>query len=182
MPTEEYVMNGKRLSFETRPGVFAQYGLDKGSKLLLEYVDFPSRSKVLDLGCGCGFLGIAAASVSPEQSVFLVDSDIRAVNLAKENAKRNELNNVTVLLSDVTSGLPADVKFDVVISNPPTHQGREVVVQFIQEAHKVLKTGGVAYFVVNRMASVLDRMKEVFGNSEKIGRREGYIVFKAVKN
>lgn len=181
MPVQKIKISGKEFVFEIKPGVFGQYGLDYGSLLLLEVVDLPAYGNILDLGCGCGILGIAAAGLSLQSKVYLVDSDIRAVNLSKENAKRNKIKNIEVLLSDVASGLPDNIKFDLVISNPPTHQGREVLVQFIQDAHRVLKKGGVAYFVVNRMMSVLKKLSDEFGNSEKIVRKGGYIVFKAIK-
>ncbi|HUV71445.1 MAG TPA: methyltransferase [Clostridia bacterium] len=181
MSIEEIKLGGKSFSFETKPGVFAQYGLDYGSKLLLEVVDFPKTGNILDLGCGCGLLGIAAASLSPESSVYLVDSDIRAINLSKENAERNKIKNVQIILSDIISGLPPELEFDLVVCNPPTHQGKEVLLQFIGAAYQVLKKGGVAYFVVNRMMSVLKKLGKEFGNSEKVIKRKGYIVFKAIK-
>ncbi|MEK9179361.1 MAG: methyltransferase [Patescibacteria group bacterium] len=181
MATDTFVMNGQSFSFETKPGVFAQYGLDKGSKLLLDVVCHCERQSILDLGCGCGFIGIVLAGLIPISKVLCVDSDIRAINLTKENIKKNGLANVETLISDVTSNIPTNLKFDLVVSNPPTHQGREVLVQFIQAAHDVLNRYGTAYFVVNRMSSVLHRLEEIFGNSEKIDKREGYIVFKAVR-
>lgn len=181
MAVEEYTCGGRSFRLETRPGVFAQYGLDKGSKLLLEVVRFPQRGTILDLGCGCGFLGLVAAGVSPESQVHLVDSDIRAVNLSQHNAELNELANVVVTLSDGITNLPKDLKFDLVLSNPPTHQGREVVLQFIRDAYQVSKRGGVAYFVVNRLTSVFRKLEGEFGNAEKVVRRDGYIVFRAAK-
>lgn len=189
MAVENRVLGGKSFSFETKPGVFAQYGLDKGSKLLLDVICHCERptegsgawQSVLDLGCGCGFIGIMIAGLIPESKVLCVDSDIRAINLTKENVKRNGLRNVETQISDVTSDIPRNLKFDLVVSNPPTHQGREVLVQFIKEAHSILNKNGAVYFVVNRMSSVLHRLEEIFGNSEKIIKREGYIVFKAIK-
>lgn len=171
----------KVLKLEVLPGVFSQYGIDLGSKILLEEVEIPKNADVLDLGCGCGVLGLTIAVREPGTNVLLVDSDIRAVRLSRTNAKNNGIRNVMVELGDVTKDIPVNKKFDVVISNPPTHQGKEVVKEFIEGTFEVLKKGGCAYFVVNRMESVLKRLKEVFGNSEKVVRRQGYVVFKAVK-
>lgn len=175
------IHDDRELELEILPGVFSQYGIDTGSKILLEVVDIPENSEVLDLGCGCGVMGLTIAMRNTGTNVLMVDSDIRAVRLSRLNTKKNNIRNVTVELGDVTKDIPADKKFDVVVSNPPTHQGKEVVKEFIEGSYEVLKKGGSVFFVVNRMESVLKRLREVFGNSEKIVRRQGYIVFKAVK-
>lgn len=178
---DTFTIDNTSLSFETTPGVFSQYGLDQGSKLLLKTLEFPLRGTILDLGCGCGILGIISAALSPKATAYLIDSDIRAVRLSKLNAINNDITNIKVLLSDITSDIPPQVNFDTVISNPPTHQGRETLMRFISGTHRVLKTGGQAYFVVNRMTSVLNKLADIFGNSEKLTRQNGYIVFRAIK-
>lgn len=174
-------IRGRVLSFETKPGVFAQYGLDPGSILLLDTLSFPLDGTVLDLGCGCGVIGLAAASQSPNARVVLVDSDIRAVRLTLKNAHRNSITNIDVQLGDCVSDLSADIRFDAVLANAPTHLGREVLMQFMQGAHHALRPGGSFFIVVNRLTSVLKRLHEIFGNSEKVTKKNGYIVFRAVR-
>jgi release factor glutamine methyltransferase len=49
------------------------------------------REKVIDLGTGCGFLGIIAAKKASK--VIAVDINPYAVHCAKMNAKLNEVNN-----------------------------------------------------------------------------------------
>lgn len=176
---QDFVYHGKNLQFKTSPGVFAQYGLDMGSKVLLESIELPSQGKVLDLGCGCGFIGLCLAKANPGLFVTLVDSDIRAIRLTQENAIKNDIKNIEIILSDVDSDINPNDKFDLVVSNPPTHQGREVLIRFIQGSRNVLGNSGVAYFVVNRIASTMKKMQEVFGNSEKIVSKQGYMVFKS---
>jgi 16S rRNA (guanine1207-N2)-methyltransferase len=176
------LVNGdKKLELEVLPGVFSQYGIDTGSKILLEVAEIPKGAEVLDLGCGCGVLGLTVAARDPEAKVMMVDSDIRAIRLSRKNAEKNNIQNVVIEIGDVVKDIPVDKKFDVAISNPPTHQGREVVREFIEGSFAVLKRGGCVYMVVNRMESVVKRLDEVFGNSEKLVRRQGYIVFRAVK-
>ena len=49
--------------------------------------------KVLDLGCGYGPIGIAAAKLSPRSEVVMVDVNSRACELARENVTLNRLAN-----------------------------------------------------------------------------------------
>lgn len=182
--TENYSLNNHQFSFLTTPGVFSQYGLDEGSKILLEnlpWEEFQNKQRILDLGCGCGVIGIVAAKILPDSKVYFVDSDIRATRLTEENCHQNNVTNKEIILSDVVKDLPKDLKFDLVLSNPPTHQGREVLIEFLKGAYQVLEKGGEFYLVVNRMQSTLDRLQEVFGNSQKLKSKKGYLIFSAKK-
>lgn len=175
-------IGGRRLRFTTQPGVFSQDGPDEGTMLLLEEV-LPlvkPHQTVLDLGCGIGIIGLAVAGALERGEVWMVDSDIRAVRLTEENVRENEVENAHVVLSDITLDLPK-VRFDLVLSNPPTHSGKEVLRSFVGEAYDVLRPGGRLYLVVNRLLSVRDMLAEVFGAAEQIERSRGFILFGAEK-
>jgi len=73
---------------------------------------------VADVGTGSGILALLAARSGAR--VTAVDIDQVAVECASENARRNGLaDRVTVLASDVFDHVPADLRFDLVITNPP---------------------------------------------------------------
>lgn len=73
---------------------------------------------VADIGTGSGFLALLAAR--GEAMVTASDINPEAVGCAKANALRNGLGHrVGVLASDVFDGLPAGLRFDVVVTNPP---------------------------------------------------------------
>lgn len=170
------------LIFEIYPGVFASHGLDFGSRLLLKHLtNLDKPEMILDLGCGCGVLGISLAACHPESKVFMVDSDIRAVRNSRHNAQLNQIKNVEISISDWKDNLSKELLFDLIISNPPTHQGREVLNKFIVDSNQLLKPGGQLMIVMNRMTSMLKRLKEEFGNAEKIAKKKGYIVIRAIK-
>lgn len=173
---------GRTLTFRTQPGVFSQDGPDEGSLLLLECVLPVVRphQRVLDLGAGVGLLGLALAGSLTRGEVWLVDTDIRAVRLTEENIRLNGIENAHVLLSDITLDLPR-LKFDLVVSNPPTHSGKEVLTSFVDEAYAVLRPGGALYLVVNRLLSVRDLIEVTFGQVELVERWHGFIVFAAQK-
>ena len=111
----------------------------------------------------------------------MVDSDIRAVRLAEENVRANGIENAHIILGDITLDLPPRLRYDLVLSNPPTHSGREVLTSFVAESFAVLRPGGSLYLVVNRLLSIRDMMSSVFGNVEQFDRRKGFIVFRSEK-
>ena len=57
----ENELRGARSVFETCAGVFSSDGLDPGTRFLIDTFDVTAQDRVLDLGCGFGAIGIAAA-------------------------------------------------------------------------------------------------------------------------
>lgn len=176
-------IGGRNLSFCTQPGVFSQYGPDEGTLLLLD-VAIPRvkpHMTVLDLGTGIGIIGIATATRATRGEVWMVDVDIRAVRLAEENVRLNHIENAHVLASDITLDLPEDTRFDLVLSNPPTHSGKDVLQSFVGESYHLLRPGGSLYVVVNRLLSIKEMMAATFGNAELVERRKGFLVLRSEK-
>ncbi|MCU0792331.1 MAG: peptide chain release factor N(5)-glutamine methyltransferase [Opitutaceae bacterium] len=84
--------------------------------------------RVLDLGTGTGALALAIARARPEARVTAVDASDEALALAAENAMAAGLagavtadggRRVTLLRSDWFGALPADERFELIVSNPP---------------------------------------------------------------
>jgi ribosomal protein L3 glutamine methyltransferase len=75
--------------------------------------------RILDLCCGCGCIGIAAASVFPDARVDLIDISEDAIDVAMINIQRHGLaSRVTCMQSDLFESLdPAP--YDLIVSNPP---------------------------------------------------------------
>ncbi len=112
---------GGAVELITYPGLFAHGRLDGGSSLLIE--SLPRRlpgPKVLDFGCGAGVIAVALRQRFPEADLDLVDSDALAVEAARRN-----LPGVRAALGDAWSALPAGARFDLIVSNPPFHRGKE---------------------------------------------------------
>jgi 16S rRNA (guanine1207-N2)-methyltransferase len=174
-------VRGFELRLETRPGVFASHGLDAGSELLIEAMHVAPTARVLDLGCGGGAIGIVAAKLATKGSAVLIDSDIRATRLAQRNLELNGVTNAAVVLGDGVHDLPPKSRFEVVVSNPPTHQGREVLLDLVEGAYGVLRPRGSLYMVFNRLPSLSRDIESVFGNGEVVARSKGYVVVRAVK-
>ncbi len=169
------------LRLTTQAGVFAHRGLDLGSRLLIEAMHVSPTARVLDIGCGYGGIGITAAKMATNGEVVMVDTDIRATRLAQKNIELNNLTNASVVLGDGVHDLPPKSRFDVVVSNPPTHSGREVLDDMVAGAYQVLKVRGQLYLVINRLLSLRREVEDVFGNSQVVARQKGFVVIKAVK-
>lgn len=168
----------------TRPGLFSWKEMDEGTRRLVESMEIRPQERVLDLGCGYGLAGLVAVSMAPRGEVVLVDADCVAVEAARRTMERNEVANAEVLLSDCGAAV-LDRPFDVVITNPPFHQGRgvsyEVANQFILDAAVVLQLGGRLYLVANRFIPYGQEMDKLF---QEVGFAYGdnrFQVWRAIK-
>ena len=72
--------------------------------------------KVLDIGTGSGAIALALAKNRPDWSVTAADISQDALELATENAKRQDLN-LSFIKSDCFSEISS--KYDIIVSNPP---------------------------------------------------------------
>lgn len=82
------------------------------------WVTTPPR-RILDLCCGSGCIGIAAAAVFEDAEVVLVDLSDDALAVAQINIEQHGLEDrVSAVRSDLFSGL-AGQQFDLILTNPP---------------------------------------------------------------
>ena len=100
----------------------AQFCVSTDSMVLADFCRLPSRARVLDLGCGCGTLGLLLCAANESCTVTGVELDPAAHAIAEENIARSGLSaRMRALLGDVReirTLLPAG-GFDAVVSNPP---------------------------------------------------------------
>lgn len=174
---------GEALEFLTDAGVFARDKVDAGSRLLIESVAIGPEETVLDLGCGYGPLGVAAARKASRGRVFMVDVNARAVELATENARANRVHNVEVRQSDGFQAL-SGLAFDLILTNPPIRAGKSVIYRHVEESIAHLKPGGRFVAVIQRKQgadSFRCKVIEVYGNARDIAKGGGYRVIEAVK-
>ncbi len=143
---------GKAFSLVSLPGIFSYDRLDEGTRLLLESLPNSIKGHAADLGCGYGIIGLFAA-LHGATSVDLIDSNLIAIHAAEENIRRYNLNLVRAFASDVL-GSAAEKRYDLILSNPPFHSGREVDYQiaeeFIRQSRLALQPGGKLIIVANR--------------------------------
>jgi 16S rRNA (guanine1207-N2)-methyltransferase len=165
--TRTITLDGTDTTLVGKPGVFAWDRLDDGTAALLDVMEVESDDTVLDLGCGTGLAGLSCARQASRGQVVLVDADVRAVESARRTLEANGTANGEVLVSDCGSGV-LDRHFDLVVTNPPFHQGvgidYQVAHQFVCDAAHVLRLGGRLFLVANRFLRYSDLIREAFGD------------------
>ncbi|MDJ0786052.1 MAG: methyltransferase [Myxococcota bacterium] len=101
------------------PGLFAHGRLDAATALLCENLPRPAAgANVLDFGCGAGAISAALHQLAPDCALYGVDVDALALAAAERNVP-----GLRRLASDGFDGLPPDLRFAHVVSNPPFHAG-----------------------------------------------------------
>ena len=175
----EVTINGIALRLETNDEVFSPKWADKGTLAMLSHVSFTAEDKVLDLGCGCGIVGIAAAKAIGGDKVFMCDISENAIRLSKENARLNGIENVTVIQSDGLKDV-TESGFTLILSNPPYHTDFSVAKAFIEKGFNRLVIGGRMFMVTKRLDWYKNKLTAIFGGV-KVYEQDGYFVFEAEK-
>ncbi|MDV7694296.1 16S rRNA methyltransferase [Pediococcus parvulus] len=180
----QFTLLNQNLTFNSDNGVFSKATVDFGTRTLLEALNLKEfTGEVLDVGCGYGPIGLAIAKAVPEIHVDLVDVNLRALDLCKENAEQNNIHNVTIWESD-TYDKVEKTTYQTVVSNPPVRAGKSVVTKILVEAKNHLQVGGSLIIVLQKKQgapSAKKKMEQVFGNAKIIHKQKGYYIIKSVK-
>ena len=171
---------GQKMTFLTDAGVFSKKMIDYGSQALLKCLDFHKQESVLDVGCGYGTLGLTLVKAK-EVEATLVDINQRALDLARQNAERNQVL-ATIFQSNIYQNVEG--RFHHIISNPPIRAGKQVVHEVITGSYTHLLDGGDLTIVIQKKQgapSAKAKMEEVFGNCEILKKDKGYYILRSRK-
>lgn len=115
----EYLPNG--YTFDPADGTFP---LSTDSMLLSFFVRLPKNATVLDLGSGCGTLGVLLCARDASCHVTGVELNQTAHAAAEENIRRNGLEGrLSSICADLRAlSLPLG-SFQICVSNPPYFSG-----------------------------------------------------------
>ena len=139
---------GRELTLTTASGVFSPERVDPGTAVLLAGAPQPpSTGDLLDVGCGWGPITLSLALSSPDATVWAVDVNERVLDLVRENARAAGLVNVNAVTPD---GVPDDVVFASIWSNPPIRVGKEVLHGLLETWLPRLEPGSDAWLVVQK--------------------------------
>ena len=168
----------------TTGGVFSIRKLDLGTKLLLENIDLTNCCDVLDLGCGYGVVGVVLKKMNPNLLIVCSDVNERAVKLTKINAKHNRVK-LKVFSSDVFDSTKFnEMKFDLILLNPPQTAGKKMCVKMIEESINYLREGGRLQIVARHQKGGRELskvMKTVFGNVCDVAKGSGFRVYLSIR-
>jgi release factor glutamine methyltransferase len=147
------------------------------SFLFAENLEVGAGELVLDMGTGCGILGILAAKKA--RGIIAVDVNPYAVSCAKENAVLNNVRGkMAFVQGDLFTWLNGKVTFDAILFNAPylpTEEGeetswvgrawaggatgRQLIDRFITKAPNHLKSTGRILLVQSTLANVEETMR-----------------------
>ncbi|KEA64907.1 Ribosomal RNA small subunit methyltransferase [Marinobacterium lacunae] len=138
----------------TKPGLYGWNKVDRGSAFLIEQLpamtghSLPLQSRVLDLGCGFGYLALNACATDAQ--LTCTDNNAAALQACRANLEQRGFN-ASVIASNAGTGLQPG--FDIILCNPPFHAGfgieGDLTDRFLAQAQRLLAPGGIACFVVN---------------------------------
>lgn len=172
-------INGIPFYFYTDNGVFSKGELDFGTELLLKNFkyDNPNNKTLLDIGCGCGPIGIYASHLG--FTVDMSDVNKRAIHLSKMSLKEQGLN-ANVFESDAYKNITN--KYDYIVSNPPIRVGKEKLYEIVMNAKEHLKDDGSLWIVVRKQQgaeSMVRDMKNAYKTIEVVAKKKGFFIIKA---
>jgi 16S rRNA (guanine1207-N2)-methyltransferase len=172
----------------THAGVFSAARVDSGTRRLLEALPDPlPGSRIVDLGCGSGILGTAAAARNASAELCFTDRSFLAVESARETF-RGAFGDGRPARFLPTLGLDGVERAwaDVVLNNPPFHDrhavGDAIAWGMFHEARRALRAGGSLYVVGNRHLGYHTKLKRIFGNCETVASDPKFVVLRAVRS
>ncbi|MBA5777604.1 class I SAM-dependent methyltransferase [Stappia sp. F7233] len=177
--------------FVSRPGLFAWDRLDAGTATLAANLPASLKGRAADLGAGYGALADALLARAPKITALdLYEAEDRALELCRQNLAPYLLptdgsaRDLQFYWRDVTTGLVRR-DYDVIVSNPPFHEGRadraDIGQAFIRAAAFGLKPGGEFWLVANRHLPYEATLGEHFASVTTVAESEGYKVIRAAR-
>jgi 16S rRNA (guanine1207-N2)-methyltransferase len=173
--------SGGVISQTSYPGVFAKGLLDDGTRLLLDALPkLEPATRVLDYASGSGVIGMGLLQATPTLSLTLIDADAICIEAAKAN-----LPHATCHIGASLSALPESEPFDIIVANPPYHDGKarsmSVIQTLIRDAPGRLADGAALWLVVQRQVNVSACLAEHLDTPECVAENRRFRVWRASK-
>lgn len=173
---------GHRYAVATKPGLLGHGTDDTAATLLADRVVIEPGATVVQMQCGSGLFGAAAALGGRAGQVFLTDRSIVGVEAARRTLAQCGVTNGTVLLGHGSAPLDPSLRADVVAIRIPTE--KLALLQLLADAFALLRVGGrctIAGHTNEGVKSAASLLKNRFGNATVLGNDSGYRAVMAVK-
>jgi len=167
--------------FATSPGMFSHDRVDAGSRLLADCLPEKAKGAAADFGAGWGYLAAQLA----ERTKGLTSIDLYEADHASLEAARQTLATLApppafgFFWHDL-AGETVERKYDLIVMNPPFHQGRAadpgIGQAMIKTASAALKPGGHLLLVSNRGLPYDEALKTGFKEVEELRNEGGFRV------
>ncbi|MEU8517135.1 methyltransferase [Kitasatospora sp. NPDC048722] len=170
-------------------GTFCAERLDIGTRFFLGHLPAPAPGeRVVDLGCGNGVVGTAAALAGPGAELLFVDESHQAVASAEETFRANlgpEAGAEFLTADALAPGVIAPGSVDLVLNNPPFHSHQATTDatawRMFTGARRALRPGGELWVVGNRHLGYHVKLRRLFGNCQLVAGNPKFVVLRAVK-
>lgn len=124
--------------------------------------------KILDLCTGSGAIAVSLAKYLTESEITATDISNKALEIAKKNAKINEVENrITFISSDLFTNIPEE-KYDIIVSNPP-YIKRNVIETLDKQVRKE------PYMALDGGLDGLDFYRRIIKNSYEYLKYHGFL-------
>ncbi|MCE2524913.1 MAG: methyltransferase [Acidimicrobiia bacterium] len=161
-------LNDVSADLRTDRGVFSADRVDPGTLLLLKHAPLPApqagngsaaAARVLaDVGCGYGSIAVALALRAPDATIWAVDVNERARELAAANltaagvavAGSGERRGAGRARVCAPEEVPASLRLDALYCNPPVRIGNEALDELLRDWLNRLRPGGFAVLVMHK--------------------------------
>ncbi len=165
-------------------GVFAQYQLDIGTRFMLEHLPQGNYKRIVDLACGTGVLGLAAAQQYPQSHICFADESFMAIASAKANWDALfPGRSAEFFLGNGLMGWQGNA--DLILLNPPFHQNHTVdadlALALFAHARAALTDDGELWVVANQHLGHEARLRRYFQRVQVKARNAKFVLLCAAE-
>jgi len=172
--------------FATAPGMFSHDRIDAASRLLAQCLPESAKGAAADFGAGWGYLSAQLAEHTQGlAAIELYEADYESLEAARRNLAALPQPPAFGFFWHDLVGEKVERRYDLIVMNPPFHQGRAaepgIGQTMIKAASSALKPGGQLLMVANRGLPYDQVLKGSFKDVRELRNESGFRVFAARK-